>query len=111
MKRIFSVFLLLFIATTCFALTENFGPEYDEVVTFFQGDDEPGAMDAIWESKSLLKIGVLDNSTEYDTYAQHVCQTIKEKGIQADSLNVQIIDIKKLAQLEEWVVLGKAQCQ
>ena len=111
MKKICIVFMLLLIVTTCFAMTESFGPEYDDIITFFQGEDEPGALDAVWESKSLLKIGVLNNGEEFDTYAKHVCQTIKDKGMQDTNIEVQIIDIKKLAHLEEWVVLGTAQCQ
>ncbi|SEA70303.1 hypothetical protein SAMN05660420_02879 [Desulfuromusa kysingii] len=111
MKRLLIIFLLLSVATTCFALTESFGPKYDEIVIFFQGDDEPGALDAMWESKSLLKIGVFDNSTGYDSYAEHACEIIKEKEIVDKNITIQIIDIKKLAQHEEWVVLGSAQCQ
>lgn len=111
MKKLWIVFLLLSIATTCFALTESFGPEYDNIVLFFQGDDEPGALDAMWETKSLLKIGVFDNSSGYETYAQHACEIVKDKGIQDENVTIQIIDIKKLAQLQEWVVLGSAQCQ
>ena len=111
MKRVFIVLLLLLLTAPCFALTESFGPEYDKIVTFFQGEDEPEAMDAIWESKSLLKIGVFDNGKGYASYAKHVCKIIKDKGIHNDNLNVQIIDIKKLAHLEKWVVLGNAQCQ
>jgi len=111
MKRICIAFMLLFIATTCFAMTESFGPEYDDIVTFFQGEDEPGALDAMWESKSLLKIGVLDNSKGHDAHAKHACATIRDKGMQEKNITVQIIDIKKLAQLGEWVVLGSAQCQ
>lgn len=63
------------------------------------------------ETTSLLKIGVFDNSSGYDSYAQHACEIVKDKGIQGENITVQIIDIKKLAQLQEWVVLGSAQCQ
>ncbi|WP_321393183.1 hypothetical protein [uncultured Desulfuromusa sp.] len=111
MKKQLIVLLLLSIATTCFALTESFGPEYDEITTFFQGEDEPDALDAMWDSKSLLKIGVFDNGKGYDSYAQHACEIIRDKGIQVENVTVQVIDIKKLAHFEEWVVLGNAQCQ
>jgi len=112
MKSFFIVFLLLFIATTCcFALTESFGPKNDDIVTFFQSEDEPEAMDAIWDSKSLLKIGVFGNGKDYDAYAKHVCEAVKNKGIEDENITVQIIDIKKLAHLEKWVVLGNAQCR
>ncbi|MFK5925083.1 MAG: hypothetical protein QM483_00505 [Desulfuromusa sp.] len=111
MKNLLLIFLITLLATPCLALTDSLGSEYDNIVTFFQGEDEPEAKDAVWDSKLLLKIGVFDNGKKYDEYAKHVCQIVRDKGIQDKDVAVQIIDIKKLAHLKEWVVLGKAQCQ
>ena len=111
MKRFFVIFLLLLIATNCFALKESFGPEYDTIVKIFQGEDEPDAMDAFWENQELLKIGVFKHSKDYDQYANHVCGVIEKNGFKGKAVATQIIDLKKLAETEEWVVLGQAQCQ
>ncbi len=110
MKRLFIIFLLLLIAATCFARTESFGPEYDSIVTLFQSEDEPDAMDAIWETQTLLKIGVFKHSRDYTQYANHACDIIEKNGFQGKTVAIQIIDLRILAETEEWVVLGETQC-
>ena len=110
MKRFFIIFLLLLIAATCSAQTESFGPEHDSIVNFFQSEEEPDAMDAIWENQALLKIGVFKHGNDYDQYASHVCDVIEKNGFQGKTVAIQIIDLKKLAEAKEWVVLGQAQC-
>ncbi len=110
MKRFFIIFLLLLIATSCFALTESFGPEYDSVVKIFQGEEEPDVMDAIWGNQGLLKIGVFKHDRDYAQYANHACDIIEKNGFQGKTVTIQIVDLKKLAETEEWVVLGQAQC-
>ncbi len=111
MKRVFIILLLLLIATTCFALTESFGPEYDNVVKIFQSEDEPDAMDAIWETESLLKIGVFNHGNHYDEYANHACEIIEKNGFKEKSVVVRVVDLKKLAETGVLVILGKAQCR
>ena len=110
MKRFFIIFLLLLIAATCFAQTESFGPKYDSIVKIFQSEEEPDAMDAIWENQALLKIGVFKHSRDYDQYANHACNIIEKNGFQGKAVAIHIIDLKKLAEAKEWVVLGQAQC-
>ncbi len=110
MKRFFIIFLLLLLATSCFALTESFGPQYDTVVKIFQGKGEPYAMDANWKSQTLLTIGVFNHSKDYDQYASHACDVIEKNGFQGKGVAAQIVDMRKLIESEEWVVLGEAQC-
>ena len=110
MKRVFIIFLLLFFATTCFAQVESFGPEYDSIVKIFQSEEEPDAMDAIWENQALLKIGVFKHGRDYAQYANHACDIIEKNGFQGKTIAIQIVDLKELAETEEWVVLGQAQC-
>jgi hypothetical protein len=110
MKKGLLIFLLMLIVTPSFAFTESFGPEYDRIVEIFQSEDEPDAMDAVWESKSLLKVGVFKHDKNYDSYANHACEVVQSHGFQGNRVAVQIIDLKKLAEAEEWVILGQAQC-
>ncbi len=111
MKRVFIIFLLLLIAATCFAQTESFGPEHDSIVKVFQSEEEPDAMDAIWENQALLKIGVFKHSRDYDQYATHACDIIEKNGFLGKTVAIQIVDLKKLAETDEWVILGEAQCR
>ena len=101
----------MLIAATCFAQIESFGTEYDIVIKIFQGEEEPDAIDAIWSNQALLKIGVFKHGMDYDQYASHACDIIEKNGFQGKTIAIQIIDLKKLAEAKEWVVLGQAQCR
>lgn len=111
MKKVILFLLLICMATSGFAFVESFGPEYDAVVELFQGQNEPDAMDAIWETETLLKVGVFNHEKDYNKYASHVCEVIGKNGFEGKEIAVQVIDIKKLAEASEWVVLAKAECQ
>jgi len=111
MKKVIFFLLLFCMVTPGFAFIESFGPEYDGVIELFQGQNEPDAMDAIWETETLLKVGVFKHEKDYDDYASHVCEVIGKNGFAEKEIAVQVIDIKKLAEASEWVVLGKAECQ
>lgn len=111
MKKIVFLLLLLLAASPVFAVTESFGPEYDLVVQYFQSQEEPSAMDAIWDSPELLKVGVFSQGKPFDDFAQHACDVLREKGISQQSVKVQIIDLNCLIQNEEWKVVGQMECR
>ncbi|NOQ41925.1 MAG: hypothetical protein GQ563_05430 [Desulfuromusa sp.] len=111
MKKALFFFLIICVATPGFAFVKSFGPEYDAVVTIFQGEEEPDAMDAVWKTETLLRIGVFKHGNNYDEYASHACNIIEKNSFEGKTVTIQIIDLKKLAETEEWVVLGQAQCK
>jgi len=111
MKKLFLIFLITLCATPALSFTDSFGAEHDRIVKIFQSEDESDAMDAFWETKTLLKIGVFNHGNHYDEYANHACEIIEKNGFEGKAVVVQVIDLKKLAEAEEWVVLGKAQCR
>jgi hypothetical protein len=111
MKKLLLIFLITIFATPSFSFVKSLGPEHDNVVKIFQSEDEPDAMDAFWETESLLKIGVFNHGNHYDEYANNACEIIEKNGFEGKAVVVQVIDLKKLAEAEEWVVLGKAQCR
>ena len=111
MKKALLFLLIICVAVPGFALIESFGPEYDTVVKIFQAEEEPDAMDAFWKTETLLRIGVFKHGNQYDEYASHACKVIEENGFEGKAVAIQIIDLKKLAEGEEWIVLGQAQCK
>ena len=111
MKKVTLFFVFMCIAASGFAHVESFGPEYDAVVELFQGQEEPDAMDAIWDTESLLKVGVIKHEKNYTEYASHVCEVVGKNGFEGKGVAVQIIDIKKLAETSEWVILGQVECK
>lgn len=88
-----------------------FGPQYDKVVSIFQGNSEPTAKDAVWGTKTTLKVGVIDNKTNRDGYANYVCEVLYDEGFRGKRITVTIIDIQKLVYKKKWVKLGQAFCK
>lgn len=109
MKNLFIIMLMLSIPTLTYA--ESFGPKYDKIVSFFQGETEPSALDATWDSESSFKIGVMDNGKSQNDYANYTCEILYNEGFRGKGVEVIIIDIQKLAYKQKWVTLGKATCE
>ena len=110
LKKMLLIGMALLLAVPAFATIRNLGPGYDQVVKLFQSEQEPEAMDAIWDSAELLKIGVFDHGKQYAGYAQHVCEVVEKNGFSGKAVSVQIIDLSQLITKEKWVVLGQASC-
>ena len=64
---------------------------------FFQGETEPKALDATWDSETIFKIGVMDNGKSQDSYANYACEILYNEGFRGKGVEVTIIDIEKLA--------------
>ena len=82
-----------------------------EVQNLFKGDDEPTAKDALWTNKGIFKVGVIDDGTRRDGYAEYVCTVLYDYGFSGKQVWVQIIDIVKLSNSGKWVKLGEARCK
>jgi len=111
MKKLVIITLAVALAIPAGVSAQSFGEKYDKIVTFFQGDSEPAALDAIWDSKTLFKIGMADDGSDKNDYAKHACDILYNEGLRGHGIEVRIIDIQKLAFNKEWVVLGKAVCE
>ncbi|RLB72209.1 MAG: hypothetical protein DRH07_05240 [Deltaproteobacteria bacterium] len=111
MKKVLMIFFAIILTTPALIHAESFGPEYDKIVTFFQGQTEPEALDAIWESKTVFKVAVMDDGKSRDHYANYVCGILYNEGFRGQGVEVKIIDIEKLAYKNKWVTVGKAACE
>jgi len=111
MKNLLIIALALMLTTPALIHAKSFGPQYDKIVSFFQGETEPSAMDAMWDSESIFKVGVIDDGKNQDNYANYVCEILHNEGFRGKGIEVTIIDIEKLAFKEKLVVLGKATCE
>ena len=110
MKIIGFLFLVLIIATPSFGLIESFGEEYDRVIATLQSTEETDAMDAFWQSKELLQVGVFKHEKDYNEYAQHVCKTIINIEMPSKNITINIVDLKQLVQTQKLIVVGTTQC-
>ncbi len=79
------------------------------VVDHFK-NNEKIAKDSVWASKTMFKVGVLDDGSNRDGYASYVCQVLEDYGFKGAAMTVQIIDIQKLVSTDKWIKLGEAHC-
>jgi len=111
MKILLIIILAITLTTPVLTYAKSFGPQYDKIVSFFQGETEPRALDATWDSETVFKIGVIDNGTSRDSYANYACGILYNEGFRGKGVEVKIIDIEKLAYKKKWVTLGTASCE
>jgi len=111
MKKILIIFLAVILTTPVLIHAESLGPKYDKIITFFQGKTEPSALDAIWDSKTSFKIGVIDDGSNWEEYANYACEILYNEGLKGQDIEVKIIDIQQLAYKKRWVTLGHATCK
>ncbi len=82
----------------------------DSIVKLFKSDKEKIAKDALWiNGGRTLRVGVIDDGTRRDGYADYVCQVLKDYGF--SGVRVVINDIVKIVRNNEWVELGKSKCK
>ncbi len=91
-------------------LAESFDQSHNTVKSLFQSDEEPTAKDAIWTTNDIFKVGVIDDGSSRNGYAQYVCEVLYDYGFKGKKVWVQIIDIVKLTQKGKWIKLGEAKC-
>ena len=88
-----------------------FSSQHEQVKKRFQSSEEKTAKDAIWTQRDIFKVGVINDGTPRDGYADYVCQVLYEYGFKGDKVWVQVIDIVKLTRNGDWVKLGESHCQ
>lgn len=93
------------------AANEFTDAQRQEITDYFLSDEEPTVLDATWTDDKVFKIGVKDDDSNRDGFADYACEEInnqfdaKEQGVW-----VQIVDYDKLMKTKEWVKLGDAHC-
>lgn len=90
---------------------ETYSPQHEAVQHLFQSNEEKTAKDAIWTARDTFKVGVIDDGTKRDGYANYVCQVLQDYGFNGKKIWVQVIDIVKLTNTGKWIKLGESHCQ
>ena len=80
-----------------------------DVERHFKSDKEGAAKDAVWANSGLLRIGVYDDGTRRDGYAQYACEVLRDYKIY--KAKVIINDVVKVRNSNKWITLGKATCK
>ena len=71
---------------------------------------EKQVKDAMW-SKGILKLGVLDDGSNRNGFAEYACQILKDDYKITEPTIVEVLDIAKLSSTNKEVMLGKATCK
>ena len=86
----------------------------NKILNHFNSGKEPTVKDAMWEDlffgSKQFTVGVIDNKTNRNGFAEYICLELLAQGVQAKDLRVKVIDIGKLVYQKEWVTLGLATC-
>lgn len=80
----------------------------EAVKNYFISDAEPSVKDAAWTTPTTFKIGVIDDKTNRNGFAQYVCQELALRDLH--DITVHVIDVVKLARDKKWIDLGVADC-
>ena len=81
------------------------------ITDYFLSDEEPTVLDATWTDDKIFKIGVKDDDSNRDGFADYACNEINNNlGGKEQGIWVHIIDYNKLMKTKEWVKLGEAHC-
>jgi hypothetical protein len=105
-----SIFFFLSVVVSGIANAETFSAEHEAVKKRFQSSEEKTAKDATWTSKGIFKVGVIDDGSVRDGYAQYICEVLYDYGFKGKDIWVQVIDIVKLTRDGDWVKLGESHC-
>lgn len=84
-------------------------PAQKAFVTYLvKSGNEPKIKDATWATDSNLYVGVIDDDTRRDGFADYICSVAGDHGVQPEL--VKVIDILKLVRTGKFVELGKSRC-
>lgn len=106
-----SLFLLSLIFTSLTVHAASFSLNHDKAVNYFKSDQEPKVIDAVWTADDIFKVGVFDNGTSRNGYAQYVCMALSDFGFKNKGVWVQVIDYRKLINDGSWKRIGEAHCR
>lgn len=85
-------------------------PAQKAFVTYLvKSGSEPKVKDATWATDRNLYVGVIDDKTRRDGFAEYICSVAGDHGVTPEL--VKVIDIMKLVKTGKFVELGKTYCQ
>jgi len=73
--------------------------------------EEVKIKDAAWSTPGTLLVGVLNDGTNRNGYANYVCEVLYDEGLKGKKVIVKVIDIGVLVNQNKRVTLGQASCK
>lgn len=82
---------------------------HERALSLLLSGKEPDVKDAIWTSPNSLKVGVVDNGTPRDAYADYLCVVLERVELPSP-LSIRVTDYHKLRASNDSPPLGKSTC-
>lgn len=109
MMRLTTIAFAAALAVPMFASAAPSQAQRDFVNYLIKSGDEPKVKDATWMTDRNLYVGVIDDSTRRDGFADYICMVAADHGFKPEM--VKVIDVVKVVQTGKFTELGKAYCR
>lgn len=63
-----------------------------------------------WEDDTILAVGILAENNQGDTAAQKACELMQGALLPVSGVRVEVYDVLKIQQNDDWTLLGSATC-
>ena len=111
MRKLFCLIMIVgMLALSANAIAGNYSKNYQEVIKYFISSAEPQVKDAVWTQENFLYLGVYDDGSKRNGYAQYACLVLNDMGFRGKNIYVKIIDLHKMYKTKKWIKLGEAYC-
>jgi len=100
----------LFLLAALVAVTAQAAPtpEQEAFKAYLLSGKEPKVKDATWMTDTNLYVGMIDDGSSRDGFAQYLCQAAQDHGVQADL--IKIVDAAKVLREKKFVEIGSTYC-
>ncbi len=85
--------------------------EKAKIITYLLSAKEPKIKDALWSSDRVLAVGVFDDGSNRDGYAQYLCMILYDYELKGERIYIKVIDFSKVVQKKGFIKLGEAFCE
>ncbi len=89
----------------------HFSDQHKLVIDYLNSNKDSVATHAEWETKTLLRIGVVRRSLKKTAYSNYTCELITAAGINNKKITVRIIYLPSLIASQQLDILSEKKCQ
>ena len=88
----------------------HYSKKHKLIADFFNSDLDQLATHSEWESKSVLRIGVVRRSFNQKEYTVHACKVISASGLADQKVTIRMIHLPSLIAKHKLTILAEQQC-
>ena len=89
---------------------KHYSEQHKLVIDYLNSDQDSVATHAEWETKTLLRIGVVRRSLKKTAYSNYTCELVSAAGINNKNITVRIIYLPSLIASQQLDILSEKKC-